>query len=105
MWSLVADIARRLKSPVDAAEFLRRAVECVPQDAALLVWYGQCLLRLGRRQDALDVALGAERLSLDSPHLDDALGALLTHLEEPARALRFFQHALEKAPTNVDLPL
>jgi tetratricopeptide (TPR) repeat protein len=102
VWSLAADIALRLKSPVEAAEFLRRAVECAPQDAALLVWYGQCLLRLGRRQDALEVALRAERLSLDSPHLHDALGALLTHLEEPARALRFFQHALEKAPTNVD---
>ena len=102
LWGLAAEVAIRAKKPVEAAEFLRRAVECAPQNAALVILYGQCLLRLGRRGDALAIALRAEKLSAASPQLQDALGTLLTHLEEPARALPYFQRAVEAAPGNID---
>lgn len=102
IWSLSAEVAFRLNRSTDAAEFLRRAVACAPQDATLLIQYAQCLLRLGLRQEALTIALQARKLHLDAPQLYDALGSLLTHVEEPALALPYFQHAVQSSANNID---
>ena len=101
-WSLAAQVAFRCKKSREGEECLRRAVECAPADGALLIQYGQCLLRLGRRQQALAVASRADAIPLASPWLEDALGTLLTHLEEPLRALAHFERAVSHAPSNID---
>jgi tetratricopeptide (TPR) repeat protein len=90
------------ENPEAKVESLRQAVTRAPDDAMLLIQYGQCLLRLGRRQDALVIALQTQGVALTSPGLHDALGTLLTHLEEPMRALPHFQRAVEGAPDSVD---
>lgn len=102
VWSLAAEVAFRSKRPREGEECLRRAVECAPTDGSLLVQYGQCLLRFGRRQQALAVALRADGIELTRPWLEDALGTLLTHLEEPLRALPHFERAVADAPGNID---
>jgi tetratricopeptide (TPR) repeat protein len=101
-WNLAAEVAFRSKRPREGEEFLRRAVECAPDDGLLLIQYGQCLLRFGRRQQALAVAVRADGTELTSPWLEDALGTLLTHLEEPLRALPHFERAVADAPSNID---
>lgn len=98
----IASVESELQEIRQLAESLRRAVGYAPADAALLIQYGQCLLRLGRRQEALLIALQAQALAVNSPELQDALGSLLTHVEEPARALPYFQRAVEAVPANVD---
>jgi len=59
-------------------------------------------MRLGRRREALAIALQAEKLVLERPPLQDALGTLLTHVEQATRAVPYFQRAVQNAPTNVD---
>jgi tetratricopeptide (TPR) repeat protein len=90
------------ENPVAKVDYLRQALTRAPHDATLLIEYAQCLVRLGHRQDALAIALRAQRAAPASPGLDDALGTLLTHLEEPLRALPHFQRAVEGAPKNID---
>ena len=66
-----------------------------------LLQHGRDLLRLGRQRDLFDVALQLERLQPSSaPHLD-ALGTLLTRLEEPVRALPYFQRAVSSVPGQI----
>jgi tetratricopeptide (TPR) repeat protein len=89
-------------NPTAAAEYLRQAVTRAPDDATLLIQYGQCLFRLGRGQEALAVALRAQAAEPGTPALQDALGTLLTHLEEPSRALPHFLLAAEGAPENIN---
>jgi tetratricopeptide (TPR) repeat protein len=59
-------------------------------------------LRLGLRREALTIALQARGLDLEAPQLYDALGSLLTHVEEPALALPYFQDAVQSCPDNID---
>jgi tetratricopeptide (TPR) repeat protein len=70
------------------------------QDAALLIRHGHNLMRCGRRREALAVAAQAEQRQLDRPELLDGLGTLLTHCQEPARALPFFAQAVHAAPNH-----
>jgi tetratricopeptide (TPR) repeat protein len=101
-WSVAADAALRAGQPLDAAKFLRHAVDCAPNDATLLIRHGQCLLQLGRRREAMDAATRAQRTDPPGAPYMDALGALLTHLEEPMQALPYFQRAVQLAPENID---
>lgn len=77
---------------------LERAVERAPADPAALIRHGQCLARLGRRAQALVAAQAAAALPLDTAALADGLGTLLTHCDEPARALPLFLRAVAAAP-------
>src|SRR5260370_6197824 len=101
-WRLAAEVGFRSNKPTEALEFLRRAMECAPHDASVLIQYGRCLMQLGRRREALAIALQAEKLVLDRPQLLDALGTLLTHVEQATRAVPYFQRPVQSAPTNVD---
>jgi tetratricopeptide (TPR) repeat protein len=66
-----------------------------------LLQHGRELLRQGRQRDLFQVVLQLETLGPSSaPHLD-ALGTLLTRLEEPARALPYFQRAVSSAPDQI----
>jgi tetratricopeptide (TPR) repeat protein len=99
------EITRRLISGgqwAKAAELLRIAVERSSCDLRLLVQYGQVLHRLGRHREAMDLVSRAEGGRIDAPELEDAIGTLLTHLGEPARALAHFRRAAEMTPKNVD---
>jgi tetratricopeptide (TPR) repeat protein len=98
--SLAAEIALLLGKIVEAEQLLGRAVTLSPMDAELLIRHGQILLQLGRKSEALTVASRVDKIPPDDSALRDALGTLLTHLEEPQRALRHFEHAVHQAPRN-----
>ena len=101
-WRLAAEVGFRSSKPTEAIEFLRRATGCAPHDASVLIQYGQCLTQLGRRREALAIASQVENLVLGRPQLQDALGTLLTHLEQATRAVPYFHRAVQSAPSNVD---
>lgn len=67
---------------------------------ALLV-HGQRLLSIGQHRELFAVTHRLEQLQPSSAEHLDALGALLTRLEEPARALPFFKKAVASAPGQV----
>jgi thioredoxin-like negative regulator of GroEL len=102
VWKLAAEIASRSNKPTEALDHLRRAVACAPEDTALLIQSAQYLLRWGRRRDALTVVAQAEGHDVRRPELLDAIGTLLTHAEEPGRALPFFVRAVAAAPRNAE---
>jgi tetratricopeptide (TPR) repeat protein len=101
-WQLAADVALRSGKDTDAAQFLSEAVACAPEEPTVLIQYAQCLLKLGRRRDALAIASRAQALELGTSGLLDALGTLWTHLEEPLRGLPLFRLAVEREPESVD---
>jgi tetratricopeptide (TPR) repeat protein len=55
---------------------------------------------LGRRAEALELAASVVALGIGRADWSDALGTLFTYCEEPARALRFFEHAVNSAPKH-----
>jgi tetratricopeptide (TPR) repeat protein len=93
-WRLAAEVAERCGRIADGAGFLRRALDLAPYHGPTLIAYGRALLRLGRPADAASVALQVEDLASRDLNLEDALGVLWTHLEQPARALVHFERAL-----------
>ena len=99
-WGLAAELAVRSNNFTEAEKFLQRAIKITPADPEILIQYGQLLLRLGRRKDALRIAYLADDASPTRAPLQDALGTLLTHLEEPTRAVALFQQAVTQVPTN-----
>ena len=80
--------------PDEAVACLERALACAPDDPVNLILHGQCLVRLGRRQQALATAERVEAMLRDRPALDDALGTLFSHCDEPQRALPLFERAV-----------
>jgi tetratricopeptide (TPR) repeat protein len=56
------------------------------------------LLAAGARDQVLDIVERLAAVPLDRADWNDALGTLLTFCEAPARALRFFERAVELAP-------
>jgi tetratricopeptide (TPR) repeat protein len=99
-WTLMGSVHLQAERHDLAVVCLERAVERAPADPAAMIRYGQCLARLGRRAQALAAAQAAAALRLDSAALADGLGTLLTHCDEPARALPLFQRAVAAAPGN-----
>jgi tetratricopeptide (TPR) repeat protein len=97
-WTLMGSVHIQADRHDLAAVCLQRAVECAPADPAALIRHGQCLARLGRRAQALAAAQAAAALPLDTAALADGLGTLLTHCDEPARALPLFQRAVAASP-------
>jgi len=71
-------------------------------DSNRLIAHGHRLLRQGQRREAFEVGLRAEKRILASAALDDSLGTLFTHLEEPLRALAHHRRAVERAPSCMD---
>ena len=100
--AIAAEIARRSNKPAECARFLQRAVEIEPVQPLWLLRYGQILLHLGRQRESFQIARRLDQLPLSSADQLDALGTLFTRLEEPARALPYFERAVSSAPDIVD---
>ncbi len=99
-WTLMGSVHVQAERHDLAVVCLQRAVECAPADPAALIRHGQCLVRLGRRAQALAAAQAVAALPLATAALADGLGTLFTHCDEPARALPLFQRAVAAAPGN-----
>jgi tetratricopeptide (TPR) repeat protein len=101
-WILAAEVALQRRRLADATDCLRRAAACAAEDVTVLVRCAVLLLRAGSRRDSLAIALRAANLPIVNAQAQDSLGALLTHHEEPSRALPLLLQAVQGAPANVD---
>jgi tetratricopeptide (TPR) repeat protein len=99
-WHLLSYINSRGGAWQAALQHAERSLSLRPDDPNILVQYGQCLVANGRRPDALKVADRIISSNPDGAELNDALGTLLTHCEEPVRGRIFFERAVKLAPTN-----
>jgi tetratricopeptide (TPR) repeat protein len=97
-WHLLSNISSRRGAWQVAYQHAERALSLCPDDPGILLQYGQCLIALGRRSEALNVADRVAAITPERPDWNDALGTLLTYCEEPARALVFFERATRGAP-------
>lgn len=84
----------------EAVQCIQRAIALAPADPALHLQYGQYLLSMGNRREALAVATKVAAMQPGSATWNDALGSLFTYCEEPKQALPFFERAVALAPTN-----
>jgi tetratricopeptide (TPR) repeat protein len=69
-------------------------------DPTALVQYGHGLLKAGRLEEAYQVAQQVQGMELLTGSLHDAMGALWSRCDEPGRALRFFERAVQLEPAN-----
>ena len=97
-WQLLSTLQLRAGRTQDAVLSLERAVSLAPSEPLYLLRYGQGLARLGRRREALAVADRLGAMQLAGAALNDAMGTLLSHCDEPARALGFFARAVADEP-------
>jgi tetratricopeptide (TPR) repeat protein len=99
-WQLRAELLLRSGQPDEGTKSLQRAAELSPDNAACWIQYGQHLVGLGRRREALAAANHAGRLPVDRADLLDALGTLYTHCDEPQAARPLYERALALEPGN-----
>ena len=83
-----------------ALQQLDRALVIQPSKAPLHISRAQCLLALGRRDEALDAAGLAEALAPADPLLADAAGSVYSFSNEQRRALAAYDRAVRLAPDN-----
>jgi len=92
--------ARPPPSAADALAQVERALSLDPGNARLLINRGQCLVALGRLQDARQAAATAQRRAEGDAVLLDAIGTLYRHADDQQRALAAYSQAVELAPDN-----
>jgi Flp pilus assembly protein TadD len=87
--------------PKSAAETLERIAEALrrqPNNARLLLQRAQCLLALGRAEQAREAAISAQQRAQADPVLLDSIGTVLSQTNEQARALAAYEQAIALAP-------
>ena len=90
-------------APNGAAEALARIAEALrlhPNNARLLLQRAQCLLALGRAEQAREAAISAQQSAPADPVLLDAIGTVFNQTNEQARALSAYERAIELAPNE-----
>ena len=99
-WHLRAELLLRGGQADEGSKCLKRAAELAPDNAACWIQYGQHLVKLGHRREALAAAMHARQLPVDRADLLDALGTLFTQCEEPQLGRPLFERALALEPGN-----
>jgi DNA-binding winged helix-turn-helix (wHTH) protein/TolB-like protein/Flp pilus assembly protein TadD len=72
-----------------------RAINATVVDSNAFNWYSRMLASVGRLDDALEVALKAQRIDPDSPVINSRLAIAYTWLEDSANAAEFFDRTAE----------
>jgi tetratricopeptide (TPR) repeat protein len=89
--------------PQRAAETLERIAQALrlqPNNAHLLLQRAQCLLALGRAEQAREAAISAQQSAAADPVLLDAIGTVFSQTNEQARALAAYELAIALAPNE-----
>jgi tetratricopeptide (TPR) repeat protein len=99
-WHLLSTAHAKAGRLQDAVQCVQRAMALLPADPGLHLQYGQYLIAMGQRREALNVASIVAAMHLGRADWNDAVGTLFTYCEEPARALTFFERAATLEPNN-----
>jgi tetratricopeptide (TPR) repeat protein len=101
-WLDLARTKARVGQWAEALECAQRAASLRPAHSGSALLRAQCLVALGRHSEAHEIAIRLAEAAGEQPEWNDALGTLLTHCEDPARALPFFERAVLLAPARTD---
>src|SRR5260370_10251819 len=99
-WHILSTAHAKAGRLQDAVKCIERAITLLPADPGLHLQYGQYLVAMGKRCEALHLANTVAAMDLGRPDWNDAVGTLFTYCEDPARALSFFERAVTLAPNN-----
>jgi tetratricopeptide (TPR) repeat protein len=100
VWHLLSSVKSRTGAWQAAILHAEHALSLSPNDPGILLQYGQCLVALGRKSEAQKIANQVAAANPGRADWNDALGTLFTHCEQPARALAYFERAVQSAPQN-----
>ena len=82
-WRLLGSVHARTGRLQEAIQCIQRAIALLPADPGLHLQYGQYLLAMGNRREALEVAGKVAAMQPSGATWNDALGTLFTYCEEP----------------------
>jgi tetratricopeptide (TPR) repeat protein len=99
-WHILSTAHAKAGRLQDAVKCIERAIALLPADPGLHLQYGQYLVAMGQRCEALHLANTVAAMDLGRADWNDAVGTLFTYCEEPVRALSFFERAVTLAPNN-----
>jgi tetratricopeptide (TPR) repeat protein len=102
-WLLGSFAALLADRQENALELIEECLTANPHDVQCLLQKAECLMALGRRSDALAVAEAATAGAGADPGALDAVGELLVHAREHARALDVYDRAVAAAPADTRL--
>lgn len=99
-YSLAARFAETNGSFEDAAKYISRANDILPDNADILTHYGSVLLRLGRFKEGESIAERATRLAPGSGPAFGILGYAQYQLSKTKEAIASLQHSLQLQPDS-----
>jgi tetratricopeptide (TPR) repeat protein len=102
-WLARSRLAARTGNWPAALEAATRSVRLQPSpDAVDLLQLAHCLVKTGRRSEALHIVDTIATMELADASTNDSLGSLLAFCEDPQRAMGFFERAVARDPQNSD---
>ena len=101
----LADLYRATGRDSEAEPLLRRTVDRAPEDAGVRQALGLLLVRLGRRDEALDQLSRSATLAPENPRFALVHGVALHDLKSPNAGMAALARALERHPSDRDLLL
>ena len=99
-WLILGDIFSGASKWDDALACAECGLRLSPNHVELLLMQAQGHVLRGLRREALECITHIEALQITNPSHNDCLGTLLTYCEEPARALKFFERAVNSSPAT-----
>jgi tetratricopeptide (TPR) repeat protein len=99
-WLAASHLAVGMRRIPEALRLIDRAVRLEPENPRYLIHRAQVLLELGRRAEAVECTVAAERAAASDPILLDTIGGLFNFANDHARALAAYDRAVGLAPDN-----
>ncbi len=97
-WHAASHLALKLRNSAKALDYIEKAIALQPDKP---VWQLQkilCLRELGNDSDACALAQGLAEVRMPAAHYYTTLGAILTHFQLYAQALRVYEKAANLEP-------
>jgi tetratricopeptide (TPR) repeat protein len=102
-WVLGSVVALLMDLPELALRLIEECLSINGNDLRCLIQRAECLLALGRRNDALQAAADAAASAAGNPAALDAIGEFLVHAGDHAGALGVYDSALASVPDDAVL--
>jgi tetratricopeptide (TPR) repeat protein len=97
-WNLASQLALRIGDPDAALRAISRALSMEPDEVEYLLQKAKCLLLLGRKEEARNLAQGMSNRLFRTAELSSAVGLLMSSLEMYEQAELLFLDAVKLEP-------
>ena len=97
-WYTTSQLAQRLKNPTVALKAINRAMALQPDQPEFLLQQANCLMMLGRPEDARPIAAALGDTAMETAYQCASLGLLLSRLDMQEQALQQYHRAVALEP-------